>query len=250
MNISEDALKELVLRILRELQAENRKKIYMVCASAWDQRYPDFLKQMADSGRYDIYPVIPLSWQNQGYENTLRSHRACSDILYWEKASPADLETAVTVFPVAERTLIVKTALCISDTFETSWIADCIRAGSRIAFLYSGLEKFSGKEQPAYVEQVTAYYRQILEYGIEICGVGDLSSGPVPEPADSPAGADKDNTSYRTSRAAGARKRVITASNVEYLASGGVLYLQTDDIVTDMARERAKFLNIVLKSAG
>lgn len=239
MNVSEDALKDLILRILQKLHAENRKKMYMVCASSWDERYPEFLKQMTDSCQYDIFPVIPLLWQQQGYENSLRAHSACSDILYWEKAPPADLDTSVTVFPVAERTLIAKTALCISDTFETSWIADCIGAGSRIAILFSGLQKFTGKEKPSYVEQVMSYYRQVLEYGIEICGVSELISEPVPEPLD--------KLPHEASRADSGKKRVITASNVGRLASGGVLYLQADDIVTDMARERAKFLNIVLK---
>lgn len=232
MNISEDALKELVLRILQKLQMENRKKLYMVCASSWDERYPEFLKQMTDTGWYDIYPVIPLSWQQLGYDKSLRAHSACSNILYRGKELPADLNTSVTVFPVAERSLIVKTALCISDTFETAWIADCIGAGSRIAFLYSGLQKFTGKEKPAYVKRVMSYYRQVLEYGIEICSVSELGSEQLPEPA---SGADS------------GKKRVITASNLGSLASGGVLYLKEDDIVTDMARERAKFLNIVLK---
>lgn len=237
MNISEDALKELVLRILQQLQPENRKKLYMVCASSWDERYPEFLKQMTGS-QYDIYPVIPLSWQ-QGYEKSLRAHSVLGGVWYHEKKSPADLDTSVTVFPVAERTLIAKTALCISDTFETSWIADCIGAGSRVAFLYSGLLKFTGKENPAYVEQVMAYYRKVLEYGIEICGVGELNSEPLSEPPGKPVN--------EASGADDGKKRVITASNVDSLASGGVLYLQEDDIVTDMARERAKFLNIVLK---
>ena len=43
------------------------------------------------------------------------------------------------------------------------------------------------------------------------------------------------------------RKRVITASNVESLAFEGVLQLQPEDIVTDMAKDRAKYLNIIFK---
>lgn len=43
------------------------------------------------------------------------------------------------------------------------------------------------------------------------------------------------------------RKRVISSSNVEQFASGGVIFLQQGDIVTDLAKDRAKFLNIVFK---
>ena len=43
------------------------------------------------------------------------------------------------------------------------------------------------------------------------------------------------------------KKRVISSSNVEQFASGGVIFLQQGDIVTDLAKDRAKFLNIVFK---
>ena len=85
-----------------------------------------------------------------------------------------------------------------------------------------------------------SYYRQVLEYGIEICSHEELKSGrmfqnvPVcsaPYPQEVPK----------------SRKRIITASNVESLASDGILYVQPDDIVTDLAKDRAKFLNIILK---
>lgn len=243
MNISEQALRELVFRILRELQTENREKMYMVCASSWDKRYVDFLQQMADSDSYDIYPVIPLSWQRQGYETILKTQKACCEIVYWGKDTPTDLETAVTVFPVVERTLLAKAALCISDSFESCWIADGIGAGGRIALLYSGLQKFTGKEKPAYVERIMTYYRQILEYGIEICGLSDLLN----RLADEPIKTNENNIPHGTFMADSRKKRVITASNVERLASDSVLYLRADDIITDIARDRAKFLNIVLK---
>lgn len=43
------------------------------------------------------------------------------------------------------------------------------------------------------------------------------------------------------------KKRVIASSNVEQLASEGVIYLQPGDIVTDLAKDRAKFLKIVFR---
>lgn len=82
-----------------------------------------------------------------------------------------------------------KTALCISDTYETSWISECMDKGSRVVLLRSGLARFSGKEKPAYRNRVMNYYRQILEYGVEICSVDEFTGrAPYESPGHSPAG--------------------------------------------------------------
>lgn len=274
MNIGEEQLKKLVLRILEELKAEKgmtgkppaRQKIYMVCSGFWDERYAGFLKDMENSEEYEIYPVIPASWQKQGHEAALRNYQSCRGIVYRACRMPEDLEQAITVFPASERDVIVKTALCISDTFETSWIARCIEKGSRILFLRTGLKKFSGRETPAYMNQIMEYYRRVLEYGVEICGVEDLygkqfegsdqTAGKQTEGSVQTAGKQPDRSacmeeisksSHRPPELASGKKRVITASTVEQFASGGVLCLRPDDIVTDLAKDRAEFLNIVFR---
>nr|WP_235839272.1 hypothetical protein [Clostridium sp. Marseille-P2415] len=252
LGISEEQLKELVLRILKELEKkeadgrqENRQKLYMVCSVSWDEAYEDFLKEMEQSVEYSIYPVIPASWQEQGYAAVLQKYKSCSGIVYRSLEKPEDLETAVTVFPAVPRDMLVKAALCISDTYETSWISDCIEMGSRIVFLRSGLKRFSGREQPAYTKQIMAYYRQVLEYGIEICGMRELSGREPYRPA--PQTGNPENIPQLPLKTEHGKKRVITASNVDKFASDGVLSLQQGDIVTDMAKDRAKLLNIVLK---
>lgn len=249
MNISEERLRELVLRVLRELQAEEGREktpLYMVCMADWSTAYETFLHGMEACDRYTVYPVVPDAWKQDGCAARLAACPACAGLRYRSEPLPPDLEQAVSLFPVVPRDLVAKTALCISDTFETSWIAACIEAGSRTVFLRSGLARFSGKEKPAYVNRILAYYRQVLEYGIEIC-----------EPEELDAAAEKMEPTVFTSvpirqeyaptrpeMRMGGKKRVITASNVEQLASGKVLFLRPDDIVTDLARDRAKFLNI------
>lgn len=242
MRISEEQLKELVFRILKELEEkegdkrqENRQKLYMLCSSPWDEAYTKFLREMEQSKEYSIVPVIPSSWKKQGYEAMLRGYKSCFGIVYRSFERPKDLETAITVFPAVPRDLLVKTALCIGDTFETSWIADCLERGSRIVLLRSGLKRFSGREKPAYTKQIMAYYRQVLEYGVEICSIRELS------------GKEPNRQFPQMGKPEYGRKRVITASNVDKFASDGVLYLQKEDIVTDMAKDRAKVLKIVLK---
>ena len=256
MEISEERLKELVLRALHALEAErkimtglrSRRKLYMICACAWNEKYEEFLNEMETSNSYEIYPVIPASWKKLGYEGRLKGCKACAGIVYRCRQRPEDLGDAISLFPVVSRDMLVKTALCISDTFETSWIADCIERGSRILLLRSGLARFSGKEKSAYVNRIMGYYRQVLEYGIEICGKDELAERE----------AEKEKVHARQAVKTGflplqpaasnrGRKRVITASNVESLAFEGVLQLQPEDIVTDMAKERAKYLNIIFK---
>lgn len=120
----------------------------------------EFLREMETSDQYEIVPVIPSSWKDMGYEARLMETKACSHILHRSCEKPADLETAITVMPVVPRDVLVKTALCISDTYETSWISECMDKGSRVVLLRSGLARFSGKEKPAYRNRVMNYYRQ------------------------------------------------------------------------------------------
>ena len=219
MKISEEQLKELVLRVLGELEAERKadnanhpgQKLYMLCVSPWSDRYMEFLREMETSDQYEIVPVIPSSWKDMGYEARLMETKACSHILHRSCEKPADLETAITVMPVVPRDVLVKTALCISDTYR-----------------------------------VMNYYRQILEYGVEICSVDEFTGrAPYESPGHSPAGetASGNDTQHPDTK----KKRVISSSNVEQFASGGVIFLQQGDIVTDLAKDRAKFLNIVFK---
>jgi len=258
LKISEEQLKELVLRVLGELEAERKadnanrpgQKLYMLCVSPWSDRYMEFLREMEASDQYEIVPVIPSSWKDMGYEARLMETKACSHILHRSCEKPADLETAVTVMPVVPRDVLVKTALCISDTYETSWISECMDKGSRIVLLRSGLARFSGKEKPAYRNRVMDYYRQVLEYGVEICS-GDEFSGRAPyeTPYEAPGRLPSVETASGndTQQPDTKKKRVISSSNVEQFASGGVIFLQQGDIVTDLAKDRAKFLNIVFK---
>lgn len=241
MTISEEQLKQLVLKILKRLEEEGKREkkiLYMVCTSAWDERYYEFLEEIQKTGNYRVCPVIPDEWQGEGRETCFRNFSSCQGMRYYSQGIPADLDEAVTVFPVVATEVAVKTALCIHDTFATAWLAACFRAGSRILFLQSGLTPFSGKEQPAYQEQILSYYRKLLEYGIEIGSCKNLSQ------LDSVKSV---NVKEKTSESAARGKRLITASNVEEHASDGVLLLKEGDIMTDLAKDRARLLNIVLQ---
>lgn len=218
-----------VLREMEQAESQNRKKVYMICTLEWDRRYIDFLESLKGSLEYVVYPVIPDSWQGSEYEAELRKQEACGGVLL-QSSECTGLDGTSTVFPVVPRDLIVKSALCISDTFETKWITACIEAGSEVIFLSTGLDKLSGKESKAYANQISSYYRTVISYGLKIGGL---------KTAAKPAAA----CSLKQS----GKKRVITASDVKEYASNGVLDLGADDIITDLAKDEAEALNIVIR---
>ena len=91
----------------------------------------------------------------------------------------------------------------------------------------------------------------MLEYGIELTGEYE------PKPDKKPA-REETRQVYRpaalpmtggTSALAGSvrkstKKRVISSKDVEQYQKGGVLLVTEDDIITDLARDRAKFLQV------
>ena len=254
MNISEKQLRETIIRVLARIEAEDglfsvtkKKKSYMVCTGGWDERYLKFLRTI----HADKETVVPVLTEELRGQEVRFTGCGCERIQYLSGEAPADLEDAVTVFPVVPRDLVSKTALCISDTPQTRWITSCMEAGSRILFLLSGLSPFTGREPKAYVNRILTYYRTVLEYGIELTGEYE------PKPDKKPA-REETRQVYRpavlpmtggTSALAGSvrkstKKRVISSKAVEQYQKGGVLLVTEDDIITDLARDRAKFLQV------
>ena len=266
MNISEKQLREAIIRAIAKIEAEEglfslgrkRQKIYMVCAGDYDDRYLKFLHSLKDTKSVAAVPV--LTEELRGQESRFMSDGFCEECIYLDRKIPSDLEHAVTVFPVVPRDLVIKTALCISDTLQTQWITSCMEAGSRIIFLTSGLSPFTGREPKAYVNRILSYYRTVLEYGIEISKEFKQDAEAVKEEKAvatsnwSPAKtwesvSTREVESVRPSGLGKSKKkRVISSRDVEKLQRGGVLIVGEDDIITDLARDRAKFLHVTFKT--
>lgn len=259
MNISEKQLREAIIRAIAKIEAEEglfsksrkKQKIYMVCVGGWDERYLEFLKTV----RPEEETAVPvLTEELRGQEHRFYSEQKCENCMYLDGMVPPDLEDAVTVFPVVPRDLISKTALGISDTPQTQWIVSCMEAGSRIVFLTSGLVPFTGREPKAYVNRILSYYRNVLEYGIELsdsCRRKPEGASEKRKQAYSPAAGSDRKTAYGTENIKkSGKKRVISAKDVEQLQRGGVLLVEEDDIITDLARDRARFLQVTFKTAG
>lgn len=240
MNISEKALRELIVRVLCRLEKEQlnqpKTKVYMLCLETWQPGYAAAFKEMENRADCHVVCVLPPSWKG-GVQEKLKEFPACKEVLYYGEGMPKDLGQALSIFPVVPRYVLAKTALCIGDSFETRWIETCIREGGELFFLQSGLEKFSGKETAAYQNTVLGYCRQALAYGIHICPLEEIWQAAPRQNQGPEAPVEKPEK----------KRRVITSSNVEKLAREGVLSLWPGDVVTDLAKERAKFLKIVIQ---
>ena len=99
MHISEEYLKELVLRILKELDGNNRQKIYMICLDSWRGEYEELLKQLRDSKEYYVCTVIPDDWKGTEYERRLSAFGSCCQVIFRSQANPCDLEQSISLFP-------------------------------------------------------------------------------------------------------------------------------------------------------
>lgn len=259
MNISDERLREIVARVLREVQAEaegaevpGQKSVYVICLEDWDSRYGKYLASIKAeaAGRVKLWAVVPPAWRENGREEQLKAAFSCGTMTYTEAENAVPGDRDVTVYPVVPPYLLAKAALCIDDIFPVRWLSACIGRGSRVIFLKTGLTRFTGREPKAYQARRLSYIRDILDYGVELAAGGmqepEERAGREPEER---AGREPEEREYRNENSVEYRKRVITARDVEGAAVRGVLTLYPGDQITDVARDRAKFLKIAVKRA-
>lgn len=262
LNISEEKLREIVKRVLLEIANESntlkskieKLKVYIFCSKKCDSEYLDFLEQIYKSDLFNIHLVVDDTLKNDLCKSHINKYVADENITYFSDEIAKDLSHAISIFPVVERDLVVKTALCISDTFCNKWISSAIEEGGKIIFLKSGLKKFTNKEPKAYINQIVSYYRKVLEYGIEIKSTSELIKLYKEKNTNEQTKVNfntklnfntKDNTSLQEENKC--RKKVITLENVEQYGANGTIIVNSDDIITDLAREKARTLNIEIK---
>lgn len=255
LNISEEKLREIIKKVLLEIINQKnilksnieKSKVYIFCNKKCDTEYLDFLEQIYKSNLFHIHIVADDSLKNDICKLDINKYVPDENIIYFSDGIAKDLSDAMSIFPVVERDLVVKTALCINDTFCNEWIASAIEAGGKIVFLKSGLKKFTNKEPKAYINQIVSYYRKVLEYGIEIRSTSELIKMYKEKNLNEQVKMNfniKDNISLQEEKS---RKKVITLENIEQYGSNGTIIVNSDDIITDLAREKARILNIEIK---
>lgn len=256
MNISEEKLGEIIKKVLLEITNQKnifknnieKLKVYIFYSKKCDTEYIDFLEQIDKSGLFHINIVADDALKDDICKSDMNKYVPNENIMYFSDGIPDDLSKTMSIFPVVERDLVVKTALCISDTFCNKWVASAIEEGGKIVFLKSGLKKFTNKEPKAYIRQIVSYYRKVLEYGIEIRSTSELIKLYNENNSDKQTKVNyntRDSISLQENHKS--RKKVITLENIEQYGSNGTIIVNSDDIITDLAREKAKTLNIEIK---
>lgn len=152
-------------------------------------------------------------------------------------AADFPLEGSLTVYPVASQDFAVKAALGITDTFETQWFNRCVRSGSRVQLVLSGLTRFTGKEPAAYVQRILSYYRTLLTYDVQI-GPWENNNRTVLPSAAVPAVVPA-QPSYGAGQVSVSRT-IITASDLDTYAEGSTVPLAPGTMVTAYAEDEAE----------
>ncbi len=230
MDINGKDLQALICRAVRQVLEEEaarqiKRRIYVVFADSFDGPNEVFLQELPEKD--EVVFVVPDDW-SPAVRKQMKKYAPACRILDYTVSADLPLEGSLTIYPAASRTFAAKAALCIADTFPLQWLERCLSEGAAVHLMLSGLQQFSGKEQPCYVEQILSYYRRLLQYGISI--------GDFPEAEESPVQAAEP---IRT-----VRGRIITAGDIDAFGSGTVISIEAGAIVTAYAQEAAERKNI------
>lgn len=262
VEIDEKRLRELVIKAIKLIEAEHiqnivipKKKLYVILTEEWNGQYWSFFEKLNEQNEYDVYAVISSKINNNLHLNNLKKFQVCKGIVDEKDMHLEHLHEYLTVFPIVPRNIIVKTALCIDDTFETKWIFKCMENGQRIIFIKSGFEKFSGKEPLSYKNKILDYYRTLLEFDIEITdfimqkekNVLSIENNSTLSKESYSISSTQFISNYNENLKENklpSKKKVITEKEIGYYAENNQIILNSDDIITDMARDKARSLNI------
>lgn len=226
--MDEQKLETLIERVLARILSEAKDisrlpKAYVVLSDDWKKEKNIFSETLQKlKGSYYTIVVLPQVDVNS---DGLYDEGACQIVARNEAGAPE--EDSLTIFPVASRNLVVKSALCLQDDFQSKWVADCITLGQTI-YMQKENPMFSGKEPYAYKRKIESYYKELEAFGVTFDSL-PLQKGVKYKPM-----------------AAGSleKKKIITVEDLKNLHATNVLYLRIGDVVTALAAERAKELGI------
>lgn len=254
MIMDEERLRELVIKAIKLVRLENaqnlvipKKKLYIILTEEWNGRYWNFFETLNEQNEYDAYAIISSSIIGTLHINNLKKFNVCKGIINEKDVHFDERLEYITVFPIVSRNIVAKTALCIDDTFETNWIFKAMEKGQRIIFLKSGLQRFSGKEPLNYRNKILDYYRTLLEFDIEILDcITQMEKLDLAEDFKGASSINylKNNSVFLCEDELSRIKKVITEKEIENYIQGNKIILNDGDIITDMARDRARSLNI------
>ena len=226
-------IREVLQRVLQEddLTAgtgpSSLPKAYFIFPKNWQNvessQYLPALK--AADGRYEKVIVLPERDENEERFSDVGAYTVAA---YSDLCAPA--EESITIFPIPCRDLVIKTALCLSEDFETCWVRKCIENGLSI-YMKKESEMFTGKEPAAYRKKILSYYQDAKSYGICFSDEEDLHQ-------------NRGNDTGMVHRKIQTKTRFITTQDLRDIPQHGEFLLHTGDVLTALAKEHIEKFGI------
>lgn len=199
---------------------------YVLLSQGWQEHdshlYNDVIDSLAE--KYQWVLVLPEANDMDKFMQTAN----CSIVTRDDVAEPA--EGSVSFFPIPCRDLISKTALCLSDDFNSHWVKKCIEKGTAI-YMRKEAPMFTGKEPVAYQKTVLAYYQDVKSYGIKFL---EEKKAIVPI-------LQEKREAEKMQKKSG---RYITMADLENVDSAKVFRIQEGDTFTALAKEYIEKLGV------
>lgn len=226
--MDEQQIRQIIREVLRRINEEGTlisnadssalPKAYFVFPKNWQNcessQYMSDLKSV--EGKYQRVIVLPERSTNEEYFANVGAHTVA---VYSDLCAPA--EESITIFPIPNRDLVIKTALCLSEDFEGCWIRKCIENGLPV-YMKKETSMFTGKEAPAYRRKVLSYYQDVKSYGISFLDEQNGLFKELPE---------KKKTKTQT------KARFITTQDLRDVPQNGEYQIHAGDTLTALARE-------------
>lgn len=179
MSVSEKDFNAILRKIIRQvlieqekislenqsLQLEREKKIYIAVNEEWDNRYYLFFEELKKLNKN--IKILILGDKIDKFRTKSQELELNYDILTIDDFE-IESEEDIVVFPVISRNDIIDIASCTNRTPITKVVRKCFEIGAKIYFMKFGIEKLTGKEPEKYKQKILAYYREILEFNIEM----------------------------------------------------------------------------------
>lgn len=247
VKIDQKLFRQLIIQAIERVLEEERikklniskKKLYVILSENWNSNYWNFFDELNKEKKYEVYVVLSSKILNNLHLNNLKKFEIIKGVFNEDNINFDELKEGTIIFPTTPREVIVKTALCIDDILETKLIFKSIENGQRVVLLKSGLKKFSGKEPKAYINKILSYYKTVLEFNIEI--YENIDSGHYIK--DEYMKKEYSN-SYYSKAVFENSKKIITENEIEKYVQNNKIILNNKDIITEMARDKARSLNI------
>lgn len=178
MSVNEKNFNEILMKIIKQVLIEQEKlssekeilkqekNMYIAMNEKWDNKYYLFFEEL-EKLEFKNIKILILGEEDSEIKDKLKKLNICYEILKLEDFEVKTDEDFV-VFPVISRSDIIDIASCTDKTHTTKLVKICFEKGVKIYFMKYGIEKLTGKEPEKYKKKILAYYKEILEFDIEM----------------------------------------------------------------------------------